>query len=43
MLGLTVDDIKKKDTRIIGKGNKARRVFFTESTEELLEEYLEER
>lgn len=43
MLGLTVNDIKKKDTRIIGKGNKARRVFFTESTEELLEEYLSER
>jgi len=43
MLGLTVADIKKKETRIIGKGNKPRRVFFTESTEELLEEYLIER
>ena len=43
MLGLTVAEIKKKETRIIGKGNKPRRVFFTPSTEELLEEYLEER
>lgn len=43
MLGLTIEDIKKKETRIIWKGNKARRVFFTPSTEELLEEYLEER
>ena len=43
MLGLTIADIKKKETRIIGKGNKPRRVFFTPSTEELLEEYLEER
>jgi site-specific recombinase XerD len=43
MLGLTVADIKKKETRIVGKGNKPRRVFFTPSTEELLEDYLEER
>lgn len=43
MLGLTVADIKKKEIRIVGKGNKPRRVFFTSSTEELLENYLKER
>lgn len=43
MLGLTVDEIKKKETRIVWKGNKPRRVFFTDSTEKLLEEYIEER
>ena len=43
MLGLTVKDIEKKNTRIIWKGNKARRVFFTNSTEKLLKEYLQER
>lgn len=43
MLGLTVEEIKKRETRIIGKGKKARWVFFTNSTEELLEQYLEER
>jgi site-specific recombinase XerC len=43
MLGLTIDEIKKKETRIVGKGNKPRRVFFTKSTLDLLEEYLRER
>lgn len=43
MLGLTVKEIEKKETRIVGKGNKPRRVFFTNSTLELLEKYLEER
>ena len=32
MLGLTVGEIKKKEIRIVGKGNKPRRVFFTNST-----------
>ena len=43
MLGLTVWEIRGKECRITGKGNKTRRVFFTNSTEELLENYLEER
>lgn len=43
MLGLTVAEIKKKEIRIIGKGNKPRRVFFTNSTLWILENYLEER
>ena len=43
MLNLTVEEVKSKETRIIWKGNKARRVFFTNSSEELLREYLEER
>lgn len=43
MLGLTVRDIKKKEVRIIGKGNKARRVFFTPSTLWLLDDYMIER
>lgn len=43
MLHLTVEDIRKKEIRITWKWNKTRRVFFTHSSEELLEEYLEER
>ena len=43
MLGLTVEQVKKKETRITGKGNKTRRVFFSNSTEDLLEKYLYER
>ena len=43
MLNLKVQDIKKKELRITWKWNKKRRVFFTNSTEELLENYLEER
>ncbi len=43
MLGLTVEDIRKKETRITGKGNRARWVFFTNSSLELLEDYLSER
>lgn len=43
MLNLTIEEIKKWECRITGKGNKTRWVFFTESTENLLENYLEER
>lgn len=43
ILGLTIEEIKSKETRITWKGNKTRRVFFTPSTENLLEQYLEER
>jgi integrase/recombinase XerD len=43
MLNLTIKDIKKKEIRIIGKWDKARRVFFTPSTIWLLEDYLIER
>jgi integrase/recombinase XerD len=43
MLNLKVKDIQEKEKRIIWKWNKSRRVFFTESTEKLLENYLEER
>ena len=43
MLGLTVSEIKKKEIKIIGKGNKPRWVFFTNSTQEILEDYLIER
>lgn len=43
MLKLTVDEIKKKEIRIIWKWNKARRVFFTNSTEKILDRYLKER
>lgn len=43
ILGLTVEEIKKKAVRITWKGNKTRRVFFTNSSEEILERYLEER
>lgn len=43
MLNLTIQDVQKGETRIIWKGNKPRWVFFTPSSEELLEEYIEER
>lgn len=43
MLNLKVEDVKRKETRIIWKWKKPRRVFFANSSEELLEEYLEER
>jgi len=43
MLNLTVNEVKAWESRIIWKGHKARRVFFTDSTEVLLNEYLEER
>lgn len=43
MLGLTIGEVKKKETRINGKWNKVRRVFFSNSTEELLDEYLYQR
>lgn len=43
MLNLRVEDVEKWEARIIGKWNKARRIFFTPSSQELLEEYLSER
>ena len=43
MLHLKIEDIRKKEIRIIWKWNKARWVFFTPSSIELLENYLEER
>lgn len=43
MLNLTIEDIKKKEVRIIWKGDKPRRVFFTNSSLELLNKYIEER
>jgi integrase/recombinase XerD len=43
MLGLTIDEIKNREVRIIWKGNKPRRVFFTPSTLFLLDSYVEER
>lgn len=42
-LKLTIKEVKSGETRITGKWNKTRRVFFTPSTENLLENYLEER
>lgn len=43
MLHLTIDEIKRWECRITGKWNKTRRVFFTPTSERLLNEYLEER
>lgn len=43
MLNLTIKDIQTRECRITWKWRKTRRVFFTDSTEELLEEYLSER
>lgn len=43
ILNLKTYDILNKETRITGKGNKDRRVFFTNSSVELLKEYLYER
>lgn len=43
ILSLKVNDIQNSQTRITGKGNKTRRVFFTKSTKNLLTEYLHER
>lgn len=43
MLNLKVQEIKNGETRITGKGNKTRWVFFTPSSERLLTEYLDER
>ena len=43
MLNLKVDEVRAGESRILGKGHKTRWVFFTNSTEELLSEYLEER
>lgn len=43
ILSLKIEDVKKSETRITGKWNKTRWVFFTDSSKELLENYLEER
>ncbi len=43
MLNLKIAEIQKWECRITGKGNKTRWVFFTKSSSELLENYLEER
>lgn len=43
MLSLTINDIQKREIRITWKGNKTRRVFFTNSTLDILENYLIER
>lgn len=43
ILSLKIEDIKKSETRITWKWNKTRWVFFTNSSQELLENYLEER
>ena len=43
ILNLTVDEIKSKETKITWKGHKTRRVFFTNSSLNLLDEYLYER
>ena len=43
ILSLKVGEIEKGETRIIGKGNKARWVFFTPSTKNILERYIIER
>ena len=43
ILSLKIEDIKKSETRITWKWNKTRWAFFTNSSQELLENYLEER
>ncbi len=43
ILSLKIEDIRKSETRITWKWNKTRWVFFTNSSQELLENYLEER
>lgn len=43
ILSLKIEDIRKSETRIRWKWNKNRRVFFTKSSQELMESYLEER
>ena len=43
MLNLKIEDIRKKEIRITWKWNKTRRVFFTNSSLELLNKYIEER
>ena len=42
-LNLTINEVKSGEARITWKWNKTRWVFFTNSTEKLLESYLEER
>lgn len=43
ILSLKIEDVKKSETRITWKGNKTRWVFFTGSSQSILESYLEER
>ena len=43
ILSLKIDEIRKSETRITWKWKKTRWVFFTNSSQELLENYLEER
>lgn len=43
ILSLTVEQVRMKETRITWKWKKTRRVFFTDSSESLLEEYMKER
>lgn len=43
MLSLKVEDIEKKEIRLTGKWDKKRWVFFTDSSLNLLEDYLSER
>jgi site-specific recombinase XerD len=43
ILSLKIEDIRKSETRITWKGNKTRWVFFTWSSQSILESYLEER
>ena len=40
---LTIEQVRKGTCEIIGKGDKKRRVFFSEYTQELLTKYIEER
>lgn len=42
-LNLKVDEVRRGECRITGKWNKTRRVFFTDSSNMLLDEYMEER
>ena len=43
ILSLKIEDIRKSETRITGKWRKTRRVFFTKSSQEIMENYLKER
>ena len=43
MLNLKINDVRKKECRITWKWNKTRWVFFSNLSEELLENYIEER
>lgn len=43
ILWLKIEQVRNKESRIIWKWRKARRVFFTDSTLQLLDDYLDER